>query len=163
MTKLSRRPISDEKFGHYINNLWSAFTLMDSKEEMRELFRDLFTHTEYKMFAKRLEIARCLLRGENYEEIIRQVAVSEKTVAAVSNILAIKGEGFRNAERKLAEIEKARLKKLGKRQDLLERKTRRKPTEETLLADLVLVGAKKLSQTITKVNKKSSVNKSLSL
>src|SRR3989338_6202998 len=113
------------------------------------------------MFAKRLEIARCLLRGENYEEIIRQVAVSEKTVAAVSNILAIKGEGFRNAERKLAEIEKARLKKLGKRQDLLERKTRRKPTEETLLADLVLVGAKKLSQTITKVNKKSSVNKSL--
>lgn len=57
MTKLSRRKIETNKMGEYINDLWSAFTLMDSKEKVRLLFKDLVTHTELKMWAKRLGVA----------------------------------------------------------------------------------------------------------
>lgn len=69
MTKLSKRLLDPKDLGLYINNLWSVFTLLDSKDQVRALFRDLFTHTEYKMFAKRLEIAKRLLEGQTYEEI----------------------------------------------------------------------------------------------
>lgn len=110
MTKLSRKPVSEEKYGYLINNLWTAFLFTKTREEMRVLFRDLFTHTEYKMLSKRLEIARRLIEGELYEEIMRQLSVSEKTIAHVSNILAIHGEGFRKVHSDLKSLEQRRTK-----------------------------------------------------
>lgn len=107
MTKLSRKYLSSDKMGYYINNLWAGFTLMDNKEDIRLLFRDLFTHTEYKMFAKRLEVARRLLDGELYIDIEKQLNVTERTIANISNILAEKGDGFRKVHWKLSEIEKS--------------------------------------------------------
>ncbi|MBX4204653.1 MAG: LuxR C-terminal-related transcriptional regulator [Candidatus Doudnabacteria bacterium] len=105
MTKLSRKPLSNEKLGLLVNNIWLAFLSMKTKEEMRVLFRDLFTHTEYKMLAKRLEVARRLIDGEHYEEISRELNISEKTIAHVSNILAQKGEGLRKAHNNLKGLE----------------------------------------------------------
>src|SRR5437870_5351177 len=105
MPKLSKRPIAPEKFGHYVNSLWSAFTLMDSKEDVRSLFRDLFTHTEYKMFAKRLEVARRLLHGDSYQTIEEELKVTAPTIAKINNTLAERGEGLRKAEKKLASLE----------------------------------------------------------
>lgn len=113
MTKLSRRPLPKE-FGDYVNNLWSAFTLLDSKADVRLLFKDLFTHTEYKMFAKRLEIARRLADGQTYEQIKSGLGVTAGTISAISNTLIEQGEGFRRAHQKLTESEmrqqKARMK-----------------------------------------------------
>ena len=106
MTKLSRRILDPKVFGHYVNNLWSAFTLMDSKEDIKLLFKDLFTHTEYKMFAKRLEIARRLFAKETYENIQKALNVTARTVTNINNILAEKGEGLRKAHEKLVSIEK---------------------------------------------------------
>src|SRR3990167_1277963 len=100
MTKLSRKYLDTDKLGLYVNNLWSAFTLVDSKEDVKLLFRDLFTHTEYKMLAKRLEIARRVLNGQGYDQIIKQLSVTERTIANINNILAEKGDGFRNAHAK---------------------------------------------------------------
>src|SRR6185369_1853668 len=101
MTKLSRKLLDPEKFGHYINNLWSAFTLMDTKEDIRLLFKDLFTHTEYKMFAKRLEIARRLLSQETYYDIQKAMNVTSHTVMRVNDRLSERGEGLRLAHKKL--------------------------------------------------------------
>src|SRR3989344_809028 len=101
MTKLSRLHLDPQHFGHYVNNLWSAFTLMDSKEDVRLLFKDLFTHTEYKMFAKRLEIARRLISGQKYDEIKDALKVTAVTISHVNNILSERGEGYRIANNKL--------------------------------------------------------------
>ncbi|MDP2934111.1 MAG: Trp family transcriptional regulator [bacterium] len=106
MTKLSRKNIDSSVFGHYVNNLWSAFTLMDTKEDIRLLFKDLFTHTEYKMLAKRLEIARRLLVSQGYQEISRELGVTSRTITVISNVLAVQGEGLRKACAKLAAIGK---------------------------------------------------------
>lgn len=35
------------------------------------------------------------IKGETYELIMKELNVSEKTVAHISNILAMRGEGFR--------------------------------------------------------------------
>lgn len=104
MTKLSRKPLESKQLGYYINDLWSVFVLMDSKEDVKNLFRDLFSHTEYKMFAKRLQIARLLLKGENYESIRDVLKVTDTTIAHINNILANQGAGFRKADDKLNKI-----------------------------------------------------------
>jgi TrpR-related protein YerC/YecD len=163
MTKISKFKIDPSNFGHYVNNLWSAFTLMDTKEDVRLLFKDLFTHTEYKMFAKRLEIARRLLTGQTYDEIKMALKVTASTISNVNNILSEKGAGYRKANSRLTDLEKVYQKRVSERQDSLERRTRRKLPSETVLADLVKHGAKAFNQKISKVVKRRSASEELIL
>lgn len=107
MTKISRKNVGIKDFGLYVNNLWSVFTMLDSKEDVRAFFRDLFTHTEYKMFAKRLEIAKRLLSDQSYNEIVEALKVTPNTIAIVNNTLERDGFGFRVACKKLEELEKS--------------------------------------------------------
>lgn len=149
--------------GHYVNNLWNAFTLASTKEEVREVFKDLFTHTEYKMVAKRLEIARRLLRNETYEAIKQQLRVTEKPIVHMSNILANGGTGLRKSDQKLTNLEKMYLARKNKRQNILEGSERRKLPGEVVLPELVKAGLKTLSKTVAKKIKQSSAKKVLSL
>ncbi|MBI2356404.1 MAG: hypothetical protein HYV13_04340 [Candidatus Doudnabacteria bacterium] len=150
-----------KEMGFYINNLWNAFTLADSKEEVRELFKDLFTHTEYKMLAKRLEIARRLLEGESYESIKENLKVTEKPIAFMSNTLANSGDGIKNAHTKLKLLDKDFQIKRERRQAQLERRERKKMPGETFLADLALEGGSALLGAVQKKLKKASVKKQL--
>lgn len=108
MTKLSKRSIDPKDFGQYVSNVWLVFTLLDSKDQIRALFRDLYTHTEYKMFAKRFEIARRLLEGQTYDEIAENLKVTGHTIATVSNTLERDGTGLRIAHQKLKDLESRR-------------------------------------------------------
>lgn len=156
MTKLSRFQLDPKDFGLYVNNLWSAFTLMDSKEDIRLLFKDLFTHTEYKMFAKRLEIARRLLHGQTYEEIMEALKVTSRTITTVNNILMTQGEGLRKADGKLQILNKQYERKLQERQKRIERRGRRKSPAETFLVDLVTEGVPEVSRLISRKFKQRS-------
>ena len=122
MTKISRKPVDPELMSSYVNNLWSVFAMIKGKDDIKLLFKDLFTHTEYKMFAKRLEIARRLLEGETYESIMDHLKVTERTISAVSNILERAGQGFRLASQKIEQIEKEFQRNRANRQNRLERR-----------------------------------------
>jgi len=159
MTKLSKKQIDPEKFGHYLNNLWSAFTLMDSKEDIRLLFKDLFTRTEYKMFAKRLEIARRLLVGENYVNIQRELKVGPDTVGRVSDSLTEKGYGLRKAHEKLNKLEEKFLAKQREATKNLENPFRKKAQRKTLFGVALKAGAVKLDRIISKKIKQSTAKK----
>lgn len=163
MTKLSKLGLDPKDFGLYVNNLWAAFTLMDTKDDIRLLFRDIFTHTEYKMFAKRLEIARRLLEGQKYELISDDLHVTQGTIAQVSNILAQRGEGYRNVHVKLTDLENKLEKKKSQYQALLERRVRRKTRGETFLPDALILGAELATDFISKKIKKSSAKKEFTL
>lgn len=161
MTKLSKKYSDPANFGHYVNNLWSAFTLMDSKEDIRLLFKDLFTHTEYKMFAKRLEIARRLVASQSYEEIMKALNVTSHTITNINNILANKGEGLRKANDKLVDLERSYQRKRDERQALLERETRKKLSAETVLPNLLKAGVTGADRVIGKIIKQRSAKKEL--
>jgi len=150
MTKLSRKHLDPENFGHYVNNLWSAFTLMDSKEDIKTLFKDLFTHTEYKMFAKRMEIARRLLEGQTYEQIDKELHVTARTITTVNNILAERGEGLRKAHNKLSALEAKYLDKHQKITKNLENPFRQKAKRKTLGGALLKAGIMALDKRISK-------------
>lgn len=163
MTKLSKKPVDPEKFGHYVNNLWSAFTLMESKEDIRLLFKDLFTHTEYKMFAKRLEIARLLIQGENYRNIENNLKVTSGTVNKLSNILTEKGDGLRKAHHKLELLEEKYLNRQRERTKNLENPWRKrvKDHQKTVLNTLIKVGVKELDKTISRKLKQKTAKRRL--
>jgi len=161
MTKLSKRQVDPEKFGHYVNNLWSAFTLMDSKEDIRLLFKDMFTHTEYKMFAKRLEIARRLIKGERYDDIKNDLKVTSNTISRVNNMLTERGEGYRKAHEKLEEIEEKYSTKERERTRNLENPFRQKLQRKTLGGALLKAGVNKLDTLISRKLKQRTVQKLL--
>lgn len=159
MTKISRKQVDPEKFGHYVNNLWSAFTLMDSKEDIRLLFKDLFTHTEYKMFAKRLEIGRRLLLGESYQSIQNDLKVTAGTVNRISNILTEKGMGLKKAHDKLSALEDKYLRKQREITKNLENPFRKKAQRKTLLGVALKAGVLQLDKVISRKIKQSTVKK----
>ncbi len=163
MTKVSRKPIDPQKFGQYVNNLWSAFTLMTSKEDIRSLFKDLFTHTEYKMFAKRLEIARRLLKQESYQSIQIELNVNAGTVGRVSNVLNERGDGLRQASRELDALgEKYWTRKREKTKNL-ENPFRQKLQRKTLLGTALKVGAREVDRVISRKFKQATAKKQLPL
>lgn len=161
MTKISRKPIDPKDLGLYINNLWSVFTLIDSKDEIRLLFKDLFTHTEYKMLAKRLEIARRLISGNTYESIMQKLKVTERTISNVSNTLERDGKGLHIAYNKLLDLEKLLQRKRDIRQNILEHKQRPEMPEALLVKNLVKAGFGKADQMLRRRTRQTTARKNL--
>ena len=163
MTKLSQKPLDPENFGQYVNNLWSAFTLLGTKQDIRLLFKDLFTHTEYKMFAKRLEIARLLLKGDSYQNIQKTLSVTSHTIGRVGNILSDKGDGLRKAHEALTKMEEKHLAMQKERTTNLETPFRQKTKRKTVLGALLKAGLVMADKKITKTIKDNSAQHELPL
>lgn len=154
-----------EKFGHLINNLWSAFTLMDSKEDVRLLFKDLFTRTEFKMLAKRLEIARRLLQQESYQSIQTALNVTSGTIGRLSDVLSEKGDGLRKAHNKLNMLEEKHLDRQREITKNLENPFRKKVKNhyKTIGGALLKAGITKLDKAISKKLKQRTAKKRLAV
>ena len=83
--------------GKFINNFWVVITLLQGKDEVKEFLKDLLTHTEMQMLSKRLQIAKMLFEGHNYETIKNYVKVTDQTIARINNLLMEGDKGFTNA------------------------------------------------------------------
>ena len=106
MTKVSRTRIDPKHLGFFLNNFWNLITLLENKDQVKNFLKDLLTHTEMKMFAKRIQIAKMLLEGYSYRDIRNYVKVTDGTIARISNVLEIEGEGLKSAIVYLQKIEK---------------------------------------------------------
>ena len=72
-----------------------ALVELKTPEESAQFLKDLLSRQEAEMLAKRIEIARLLIKGDTYGQIQRSLRVSHGTVARVSQWLATSGEGYR--------------------------------------------------------------------
>ena len=161
MTKIAQRKIQPQQFGQYVNNLWSAFTLLESKQQIRLLFKDLLTPTEYTMLTKRLEIARRLLNNNSYEIISREVSVANNTICNVSKILTVNGDGLRLAHKQLSNLERKLQKQNQTMIKNLENPWLKKIHRKTLLGTAINTGVIILENKISRAVKKSSAKKHL--
>lgn len=139
--------------------------MANSKEDIKLLFKDLFTHTEYKMFAKRLEIARSLLRELRYEDIKNYLNVTEHTIAKISNILEQKGDGFRKTHAELSKLEEEYIKKQRQINKDLQNPFSKKARSgsRTLLGQAVKIGLKAVDAKISKNIKRRSAAQQLTV
>lgn len=110
MTKISRFKIDPKRLAFFVNNFWNLITLLENKDQTASFLKDLLTHTEMKMLAKRIQIAKMLLEGFDYKTIKNYVRVTDPTIAKISNKLETGGEGLKDAIIYLQKIEK-RMKK----------------------------------------------------
>lgn len=105
MTKISRIKVDPRHLGFFINNFWNLITLLENKDQVKAFLKDLLTHTEMKMFAKRIQIAKMLLEGQKYAVIKSYVKVTDSTISRINNLLENGGEGMKTAIKYLHQIE----------------------------------------------------------
>lgn len=70
---------------------------MTDKDEMYELFVDLFTIREIRETSQRLSVARLLDQGKPYTAIAQTTGASATTIARVSKALNYGSGGYRRA------------------------------------------------------------------
>lgn len=71
-----------------IDDLFSAFTLLKTHEEVKRFMTDLCTPGEINAFAERWSIARLLEEGQlSYRDISAKTGASTTTVARVARFL----------------------------------------------------------------------------
>lgn len=153
--------MDSERLAKCINELWSAVTLMESKEAVRLLFKDLFSHTEIKMFAKRLAVSRMLLNGLSYDEINKALKVTDRTIAHINNVLAEKGEGLRKAHLELNQIEKVKGEREHQRIERLSKTSSPKLPGQDVLPKIIGKGLSHSLKLIARKQKKRSAKMKL--
>lgn len=92
----------DQKYAKDFEYLFRAFLSLEDMEECLAFFGDLFTMQELKTLSQRLEVARCLLRGDTYETIRKQVQVSSSTITRINTELQFGAGGYKKIIRKLS-------------------------------------------------------------
>lgn len=152
MTKVSRILIDPKRISFFINSLWNALALLEDRKEAEAFFKDVFTRTEILMFAKRIQIAKMLLLGYDYQTISSFVRVGNTTISKVSDWLN-QSEGAKKIIQRLLEIEKRGKEKL-----------EMPPPPRGIVSlgpNLVKLGAEVALKHFTKRKKRKSVEKSL--
>ncbi|MBI4276530.1 hypothetical protein HY629_01680 [Candidatus Uhrbacteria bacterium] len=91
----SLRRLSRTEQNELLLELCDALVAVKVGEEAAQFLRDLLTPNELKMIARRLKIAKELMRGEKYDTIMKQWKAAPNTIARIQAWLEAYGEGFR--------------------------------------------------------------------
>lgn len=110
--KLSK--ISPRERWRILDEFWTMIALLETKDEVRNFFKDLLSATESVMLARRIQIAKLLLSGWGYDRIEKQLGTGPTTVASVHRWLQGGFGGYASAIPKL-EQEIARREKIAER------------------------------------------------
>ncbi len=104
--KLRSRKISDEERIKYLDTLYTTISSLKSKEEIKNLLKDLLTESERIMIGRRILIAQYLLKDYSYAQIIAELKVGPDTIMRVHRWLDDEVKGY---ERAVQELEKTML------------------------------------------------------
>lgn len=108
MPRVQPKTLSQEERANHLGEFWTMIALLESREEVKQFFKDLLSETEALMLARRIQIAKLLLSGMGYEYIQRKLRTSEATIASVHRWLQ---GGFGGYERSLGRLQKEILRK----------------------------------------------------
>ncbi|MCL5970539.1 MAG: YerC/YecD family TrpR-related protein [Patescibacteria group bacterium] len=86
--------------------LCEAISSTKNSQEAAKLLTDLLSPSEIEIVAKRLEIAKLLIKGNSYDEIKDRVHAGYSTIARVNTWLNLAGDGFKMAVERMKEDKK---------------------------------------------------------
>ena len=78
----------------YIKELYEALLKLNSVSECEAFMGDLCTPQEIEKMAQRVAAAKCLMKGETYEAVIKKAEISSATLSRVSKSLKY-GNGYK--------------------------------------------------------------------
>ena len=76
-------------------NLYSAILSLSSEEDCRMFFEDICTIKELETMSQRLEVARMLINGSTFNEIVAATGASTTTISRVKRCLNYGDGGYR--------------------------------------------------------------------
>lgn len=97
MAKVNPRNLDSNSKMKYLDLLWTSIAQLETREEVKQFFKDLLSEGEAVMLARRIEIAKRLLEGESYAQIGSEMRVGADTVAKVQNWLISGFGGYEKA------------------------------------------------------------------
>ena len=77
------------------DELFKAVLRLESVEDCRKFFEDVCTIKELEDVAQRLDVARLLSEGKNYQEICQTTGASTATISRVNKCLNYGAGGYR--------------------------------------------------------------------
>jgi TrpR-related protein YerC/YecD len=89
-----------------LDELYDMISVLDSKEEVKNFFRDLLTPSESLMLARRIAIAKMLLSGSTYDEVKEKLNVGYDNIKSVYRWLYDGFGGYNLALEKVAKRKK---------------------------------------------------------
>lgn len=76
-------------------NLYSAILSLENEEECRLFFEDICTIKELETMSQRLEVAKMLLSGSTFNEIVAATGASTTTISRVNRCLNYGDGGYK--------------------------------------------------------------------
>lgn len=86
-----------------IDTLFEVILRLETVEDCYDFFEDVCTIKELQDMAQRLDVARLLNEGKNYQEISEKTNVSTATISRVSKCLNYGSGGYKKAIESLGE------------------------------------------------------------
>ena len=117
MPRVQPKSLSREELSEFFEEFWIMVASLETKDEVRNFFRDLLSETEALMLARRIRIAKLLLKGTSYEDITEAIHASEGTIAQVHRWLQSGSGGYRVGLPRLEQILKQRIKAKEKKRE----------------------------------------------
>lgn len=147
MSKVKINSINKNERYKLLDELYDMISVLDSREEVKNFFRDLLTPSESLMLARRIAIARMLLDGSTYDEVKKKLNVGYDNIKSVYRWLY---DGFGGYNLALEKVAKRRKKEKNVRGSTYTGSAfdniRRKYPAHFLLINAFLDAGKKLSK-----------------
>lgn len=83
MPRVQPRLLSGDERMKLLDEFWTMIALLESRDEVKNFFKDLLSETEAVMLARRIQIAKLLIQGMSYESIRMTLKTSYVTIASV--------------------------------------------------------------------------------
>jgi TrpR-related protein YerC/YecD len=77
------------------NNLYDAVLSLTSREDCKIFFEDICTIKELETMSQRLEVAKMLLDGKTFNEIVAATGASTTTISRVNRCLNYGDGGYK--------------------------------------------------------------------
>lgn len=83
MSKVKPKQLPPKDFYKLLDEFYSIVTLLETREEVKNFFKDLLSASEALMLSRRIQIAKMLLAGLSYDDIRRQIGTGYSTITSV--------------------------------------------------------------------------------
>lgn len=80
---------------HRASELYKAVLTLKNEEECAAFFSDICTIQELEALIQRLEVAKSLLDGKNYNDIAKEIGVSTATICRVAKCVKYGDGGYK--------------------------------------------------------------------
>ncbi len=101
--KVTYHELSESEKKKYLGDFYSIISLLKTRDDVKNFFKDLLSLSEIAMISRRIQIAKMLLEGHTYEFIRKKLKVGPLNISQVEKWL---NNGFGGYRKMIAEYKK---------------------------------------------------------